>query len=818
MRRSVLILFLMTFAICSNGQNLISNGGFENYSACPTATSMFGGYCTGWSSYTNGTPDYYNSCAASATGVSTPANINGTQAAANGNAYCGIVDYAGNVDFKEYIETGISTLQAGATYTVSMYVSLADNAGFASNGLGMFFFKNGPASIASTNKLNTTPQVSFSAYGPLTNKSGWTKLEGSFVADSAYDHVVIGGFKDNSSIQITNMPSGTLGLSYYYIDSVMIKAADTVSFIVMDTTLCAGDKVNIDYTVNAAVAFNSSNTFTLQLSDNLGAFTSPVSIGTASATSSGTIQATIPVTTVTGGLYRMRIVSSSPYYVSAISDVSIGIGGGKPQPNLHITSPVCERDTFTLSVTAPGPLTDAIWNGPGLSNSHAASITVFHAKTANAGIYTVDVFNYGCEAHASGSLQVISKPARPIGTSNSPVCSGSTLQLNGTGAGTSWAWKDALGNIYSTKDTTIHHILAADSGLYILTTFQNGCSASDTVHVFVKETPIPRLFTNNPCAGDTLFVASQYKDSGAIFQWNGPSGYTSAQKIVTIPGVGQSSAGSYSVSITGSNGCVGIDSIQAVVKDLPPSTTITGNIILCEQDTLVLKAANTAPGVSYHWYGPHGTNISDNTIIIPGVTNGASGIYYVEANLDNCIRKDSTSVTVNHTPEQPVVAGDAELQAGESLHLFVSNVESGTTYHWSGPHNFTASGTEVAIENIGRDQEGTYIVNATDGNCSSSAITLVKINEAVNNTGLQIFPNANDGDFFIKCTTKYDNKIQVVLRNSTGQVVFRQDFLTINNSLLQNIRLRGRLASGTYMITVIVDGVKLSKILSINRM
>lgn len=811
-------MFLLTVAIYGSAQNFISNCGFENYSACPTATSLLGGYCTSWSSYTNGTPDYYNSCAASSTGASTPVNINGTQAPANGNAYCGIVDYAGNVDFKEYIETGISALQAGATYTVSMYVSLADNAGFASNGLGMFFFKNGPTTIATTNRLATAPQVSFSAYGPLTNKSGWTKLEGSFVADSAYDHVVIGGFKDNSSIQITNMPSGTLGLSYYYIDSVTIRAADTVSFVVTDTTLCAGDKVNIDYTVNAAVAFNSSNTFTLQLSDNLGAFTSPVNIGVASATSSGIIQATIPVTTVTGGLYRMRIVSSSPYYVSAISDVSIGIGGGKPQPNLHITSPVCEGDTFTLSVTTPGTLTDAIWNGPGLSNSHAASITVFHAKTSAAGIYTVDVFNYGCEALASGNLQVINKPARPIGTSNSPVCSGSILQLNGAGVGTSWIWKDAIGNIYSAKDTTIRNILTTDSGLYMLTTFQNGCSASDTIHVVVKATPIPALFTNNPCKGDTLFVISQYKDSGALYQWNGPAGYTSTQKIVIIPGVGQSSAGRYSVDITGSNGCVGRDSIQAVVKDLPESTTIIGNVILCEQDTLSLMAANPTPGVSYHWYGPQGVSIAGSTIFIPGVTNGASGMYYVEANLDNCIRKDSALVKVNHTPLQPIVSGDAELQEGESLHLFVTNVESGTLYRWSGPDNFTASGTEVAIENISRAQEGTYIVNAADGNCSSSSIALVKINEVINSTGLQIFPNANDGDFFIKCTAKYDNKIQVVLRNSTGQVVFRQDYLATNNSLLQNIRLRGQLASGAYMITVIVDGVKLSEILSINRM
>ena len=77
------------------------------------------------------------------------------------------------------------------------------------------------------------------------------------------------------------------------------------------TTFCAGTALSVDYVAPDGI-WNSGNIFTAQLSNSSGSFGSPVSIGTNTATTSGTISAVIPSGTTEGSGYRIRVVSSDP--------------------------------------------------------------------------------------------------------------------------------------------------------------------------------------------------------------------------------------------------------------------------------------------------------------------------------------------------------------------------------------------------------------------------------------------------------------------------------------------------------------------------
>lgn len=74
---------------------------------------------------------------------------------------------------------------------------------------------------------------------------------------------------------------------------------------------CVGSPVSIDYTLGGG-AWNSGNTFTAQLSDNTGSFTFPADIGTNVSQASGTISASVPVSSTEGTAYRVRVNSSNP--------------------------------------------------------------------------------------------------------------------------------------------------------------------------------------------------------------------------------------------------------------------------------------------------------------------------------------------------------------------------------------------------------------------------------------------------------------------------------------------------------------------------
>jgi hypothetical protein len=74
---------------------------------------------------------------------------------------------------------------------------------------------------------------------------------------------------------------------------------------------CKNTTLNIPFT--ASGTYTSGNTYTAQLSNALGSFTTPTVIGTLTSTAaSGTIVATIPNTVPISNGYKVRIISSSP--------------------------------------------------------------------------------------------------------------------------------------------------------------------------------------------------------------------------------------------------------------------------------------------------------------------------------------------------------------------------------------------------------------------------------------------------------------------------------------------------------------------------
>src|ERR1035437_7561938 len=116
--------------LCS-GLNLVPNGDFEYHTACPSSGGQIG-LAAPWFPATDGTCDYYHSCASSSF-LLTPTNAVGNQVPLSGQGYAGIFVYGPDVNvpgssYREYIEVPLlSSLVAGQAYRVSFYVSRAEN-------------------------------------------------------------------------------------------------------------------------------------------------------------------------------------------------------------------------------------------------------------------------------------------------------------------------------------------------------------------------------------------------------------------------------------------------------------------------------------------------------------------------------------------------------------------------------------------------------------------------------------------------------------------------------------------------------------------
>ena len=152
----------------------------------------------------------------------------------------------------------------------------------------------------------------------------------------------------------------------------------------------AGSAITIPFT--ATGIYNSGNVFTAQLSDASGSFTSPVSIGTLSATSGTSIAATISSAQIPGTGYRIRVVSSNPVITSADNgtDLTINIaptittaaisgspfsGGSSVNVAFNTTGPFGGSNGFTTQLSdATGSFTAPVTIGTGSTSPINATL------------------------------------------------------------------------------------------------------------------------------------------------------------------------------------------------------------------------------------------------------------------------------------------------------------------------------------------------------------------------------------------------------------------------------------------------------------
>ncbi|MCD6065081.1 MAG: hypothetical protein K0R82_2992, partial [Flavipsychrobacter sp.] len=467
------VVLLLLVAVTTQAQNLVPNGSFEQYTTCPTGISQANN-CVGWRQYTGASTDYFNSCNA----TMIPVVLQGWQYPAQGNAFMGFYTFSSNSPtiYKEYIATTIPALVPGSLYEVSISLSLANNSSYASNDIGVYFYDVGPLTISGNNVVPVIPQVSYTSYGPVTDTQNWVRLTNTFLADSTYDNIVIGGFKgwtgtnafgSNDTVRVK--PTGN-PLSYYYLDSIVIKLIDTLSFTYNDTLLCIGDSIIAPFTASGTF-FASNNVFTLQLSDASGSFASPTTIATLAGTSSGILRGIVPGTVTGGSGYKLRIVASNPSK-TVTNPKNIAIGLSTPVKPVAVgNNPVCGGNTLFLTATTTTTGVTWQWTGPASFTSATQNPTVPNFVPANAGNYIVTALNFGCEAKDTVTITYQPGLIALNATNSSPVCEGAgfTLSTTSSTTGVTYSWTGPNSYTSNVQNPSVANSTVNMSGDYVVT-------------------------------------------------------------------------------------------------------------------------------------------------------------------------------------------------------------------------------------------------------------------------------------------------------------------------------------------------------------
>lgn len=249
MKNLFTLLFVLILGTCADAQNLVPNYSFEEADSCPTHLDDL--ICIGCMNATLGKPDYFNICDTAATSigrrfpwVGVPHNFIGCQTANEGLAYVGLNLFIKRYsDYKEYLGVAIQPLAIDTEYAVTIHISLADSCNYATDGFGVLFTTYGSPNNIIFGTLNKIPQIDYSSYGIISDTVNWTTLTSTFVADSAYNYLIIGGFKKPGIMKIEAVNDTSSNLhdnSYYYLDNIEVEklSKTNISIINQKNNIC----------------------------------------------------------------------------------------------------------------------------------------------------------------------------------------------------------------------------------------------------------------------------------------------------------------------------------------------------------------------------------------------------------------------------------------------------------------------------------------------------------------------------------------------------------------------------------------------------
>lgn len=441
----------------------------------------------------------------------------------------------------------------------------------------------------------------------------------------------------------------------------------------------------------------------------------------------GLTGATVNVTPTTTTSYTVTGTSAG---CNGTATVTVNVN---PNPTVTASSSpaaICNGSSATLTGAGASTYT---WNPGGQTGT---SISVSPGSTTTYSVSGTSAA--GCVGN--GTVQVTVNPTPVIlPSSNSPVCSGGTLNLN-AGVGVSFSWSGPNGFSSAVQQPTITNVTAANAGIYTVTvTDAAGCVGTGTVSVTVNPAGAIAAANSGPyCVGNTMSLSTIPATS---YSWTGPNGFTSSNASPTLSNVQLTDAGTYSVTVITSGGCVSSGTTQVTVNPLPVASA-NGNSPLCVNQTLNLSASG---GNGYSWTGPNGFSSSSSGPVINSITLAGSGTYSVTVtDANGCQTTATVPVVVNALPV--VVSNGSTVCENQTINLTASG---GTNYAWTGPSSFTSNLQNPTIANAAIGMSGVYAVTVTDANgCVSNGTATVTVNplptaSAASNTPLCANQNVN---------------------------------------------------------------------------
>lgn len=253
-------------------------------------------------------------------------------------------------------------------------------------------------------------------------------------------------------------------------------------------------------------------------------------------------------------------------------------------------------------------------------------------------------------------------------------CTNPSVTLNGSG-GVLYSWSPSNG----LDDPSIANPVASPTNTttYTLTiTGGNGCTETEDITVTVDDAT-PTASAGSDETTDCIIqpTVNLNATGGISYEWSPSSGLD--DHTVGNPVANPNATTTYTVTVTGANGCEDTDDVTITVdKDLPPVNAGSDGTIDCNVLSVNLNATG---GGSYSWSPTVG--LDDPLIANPVATPNSTTQYTVSVTGANgCVAADDVTVTVDN--QTPTVNAGNDVTINCYIPTTTLNVTGGNTYAW----------------------------------------------------------------------------------------------------------------------------------------
>lgn len=483
-------------------------------------------------------------------------------------------------------------------------------------------------------------------------------------------------------------------------------------------TVEAGDNLTICQSANPSPVVLAGASFTVASS---AAWSITSGGGELSATAFTSSPATVTYTPQPGytGTVTLTLTTNDPDGpCSAVSDTRTIQVNPAPGVNAGADQEICAGSTVTLNGNITSPASSASWSGgggsfdPGPSDLHA----IYTPSSAEvlAGTVTLTLTTDDPDGPCGAVSDQVVITIRPLAVAQAgpdqPICSGSTISLNGSvgGGATSGSWtggsgtfnpdRNSLQAIYTPSPAEVN---AGTVTLSLQTNDPDGActAATDDILITINAAAtVDAGIDQVICSGTPVTLAGSSGGGANSVTWTGGNGtFTPDANTATAtytPTPAEIAAGTVTLTLTtddpvGPCGAVSDAMVITIEKGVVITTQPVNTGICANKGNAALSVAASGTITGYQWYKgtpPSGTPVSEgghisgtatSTLLFSPATLSDDGTYYV--------------VVKGKTPCSDIPSNTASLNVDESI--AITNPPSPQTVCEGGSVTFSVTAT-----------------------------------------------------------------------------------------------------------------------------